>query len=562
MLWIAAVLWFAAVVGLSHQKIMNVETKRNTQVSEMKHDLMADLMAELRPLETRENLTREIAYLSEMKTTSTQEIANHNETNRKVSGVLIGCGYSLCLLLLALLACSWYQYHKCCRLRRHCGYVEFRTQSALGSIDFGDFVREGDINRRSQAVDRLYLEAVGALSQAGVPEADTLPKVDASVQTFEDFEAREADLTELREWEVRVGGQSDEWRRHVRAWHHQAGQLNEQILSLQSLHAQFKSRWTWPWRTAAEREKKLLTQESAVAIREHIVAEREQILFERERDILSVNEFFGEQRQRFSARWQERSAMFGRREEDLVARENNLRIRLQQIDEERALLIKMIHRAALYLANRPASVPAGSLSTTASTVDEGNIAWSSNLQRRCSICLDPAPLISGVECQQCRYFSCNSCTEQYIYSELAQTMSNPTKFEQYRIRNGFIRCLGEGCASHLSDRVLAQHLSNRAWSEYRRAQYALARTIEQRVDPTEARERDEMARRRMRALCQGMRQCGRCGLGPIDSSGCSDLRAHHGEIRNGHRISNACPSCGWFSRNLQDWPAWDGRFQN
>ena len=61
------------------------------------------------------------------------------------------------------------------------------------------------------------------------------------------------------------------------------------------------------------------------------------------------------------------------------------------------------------------------------------------------------------------------------------------------------------------------------------------------------------------------RQCGRCGFGPVDHSGCSDLRYHHMEIRvrGGSRaaVSNACPRCGWFTGRLQDWAPWDGEMQ-
>mmetsp|Transcript_18294 Transcript_18294/g.42714 ORF Transcript_18294/g.42714 Transcript_18294/m.42714 type:complete len:770 (+) Transcript_18294:85-2394(+) len=54
------------------------------------------------------------------------------------------------------------------------------------------------------------------------------------------------------------------------------------------------------------------------------------------------------------------------------------------------------------------------------------------------------------------------------------------------------------------------------------------------------------------------RQCPRCNFGPVDFSGCSDLRAHHGEVlANGTRVNNACPRCNWFSSSRDDWPRWD-----
>ena len=41
-------------------------------------------------------------------------------------------------------------------------------------------------------------------------------------------------------------------------------------------------------------------------------------------------------------------------------------------------------------------------------------------------------------------------------------------------------------------------------------------------------------------------RCARCGFGPVDHAGCSDLRAHHGQVAVAHdggrdHVSNACP---------------------
>lgn len=69
-------------------------------------------------------------------------------------------------------------------------------------------------------------------------------------------------------------------------------------------------------------------------------------------------------------------------------------------------------------------------------------------------------------------------------------------------------------------------------------------------------------------LAAGMRdprQCARCGFGPVDYTGCSDLQAHHMEfgVRGGtqSRVSNACPRCGWFTGSIHNWPSWDGHLQ-
>lgn len=65
------------------------------------------------------------------------------------------------------------------------------------------------------------------------------------------------------------------------------------------------------------------------------------------------------------------------------------------------------------------------------------------------------------------------------------------------------------------------------------------------------------------AAMEDPRQCGRCGFGPVDHRGCSDLSAHHGEVSipGGAAISNRCPRCGWFVSVLSEWPEWDGELR-
>jgi len=55
--------------------------------------------------------------------------------------------------------------------------------------------------------------------------------------------------------------------------------------------------------------------------------------------------------------------------------------------------------------------------------------------------------------------------------------------------------------------------------------------------------------------------CPKCHFGPVDHGACSSLSSHHGETRAGGRarVNNACPKCGWFGSDIQQWPAWDGK---
>jgi hypothetical protein len=58
-------------------------------------------------------------------------------------------------------------------------------------------------------------------------------------------------------------------------------------------------------------------------------------------------------------------------------------------------------------------------------------------------------------------------------------------------------------------------------------------------------------------------QCPRCGAGPVIPENCSNLQTHHGEnARGGGQISNACPACGFFGRQRDDWDTWNGQMRD
>jgi len=39
-----------------------------------------------------------------------------------------------------------------------------------------------------------------------------------------------------------------------------------------------------------------------------------------------------------------------------------------------------------------------------------------------------------------------------------------------------------------------------------------------------------------------------------------DLSSHHGEAHGNGAINNACPKCGWFAKQIKQWPSWNGTF--
>ena len=141
--------------------------------------------------------------------------------------------------------------------------------------------------------------------------------------------------------------------------------------------------------------------------------------------------------------------------------------------------------------------------------------------------------------------------------------------------------LQQGCEALYAESALARVLPDALFREYRAAQDAV---VEQRLfEELQQRfqEQLEAARREFEnanhvaraeqgaaATAEFMRrqypnavQCPRCHAGPVIPENCYDLQAHHGEETGRGRISNACPSCGFFSRERGDWVSWDGQLR-
>ena len=144
-------------------------------------------------------------------------------------------------------------------------------------------------------------------------------------------------------------------------------------------------------------------------------------------------------------------------------------------------------------------------------------------------------------------------------------------------------CVQEGCEAPYAESALARVLPDALFREYRAAQDAV---VEQRLfEELQQRfqEQLEAARREFEnanhvaraeqgaaATAEFMRrrypnavQCPRCRAGPVIPENCYDLQAHHGESSSSGRgrISNACPSCRFFSRSRNDWVSWDGQMR-
>jgi len=181
----------------------------------------------------------------------------------------------------------------------------------------------------------------------------------------------------------------------------------------------------------------------------------------------------------------------------------------------------------------------------------------------CGVCLEDG--VRGVACSaQARHIICAECAPREVQRVL-QDLHEPTPLERFRRRGGRIKCVQDGCTATYSDEFLAPLLPASTSQNYRREQADVARYYRDQAqqDGGRGRQSEETATAQyLRDHYRNAVQCPRCGAGPVIPEQCADLQAHHGEeLSRGGRISNACPSCGFFSRNRGDWTSWDGRLR-
>ena len=120
---------------------------------------------------------------------------------------------------------------------------------------------------------------------------------------------------------------------------------------------------------------------------------------------------------------------------------------------------------------------------------------------------------------------------------------------------------GLGCSE--MDAVAEQHLFEQLQQRFQEDLASAIREFEKSSSAARAAHDAAATAEFMRRQYPNAVQCPRCHAGPVIPENCYDLQAHHGETlgRGRGRISNACPSCGFFSRERGDWVRWDGQMR-
>jgi hypothetical protein len=215
----------------------------------------------------------------------------------------------------------------------------------------------------------------------------------------------------------------------------------------------------------------------------------------------------------------------------------------------------------------------------------------------CMVCFDEFSPGHGLSCDEghflCGHVHGGDCLGGHIHGRvetLGQTDRLAAQIEtaeaagntrrQHEL-GGAIHCPVPGCSAlAFTDAHIFRHASEATVAEYLGAKILLpvareaARTFETaqaavhaaqaeaagRVSAGMAREAaHRLLEQQMQKELPTARQCGQCGVGPVLHAACWDLEAHQGERHGAARINNGCPRCGWFSRDINDWPTWNGK---
>ncbi|GMH79827.1 hypothetical protein TrST_g3487 [Triparma strigata] len=181
---------------------------------------------------------------------------------------------------------------------------------------------------------------------------------------------------------------------------------------------------------------------------------------------------------------------------------------------------------------------------------------------------------------------CSECLNSHVQAELDKVRGSTQMKLDFGARKGSILCpnhYDSGCTHTFHPTDLAGYLGSQhkdtfsdLWSihdeciaahEFNKSAAQAQRKLDKIVADRDASlaaakkkfEHDQLEEALQKEFGGSAFMCRQCNYGPILKDGCSDLSAHHGQSTGRGRINNACPSCGWFSASICEWPRWNGK---
>lgn len=207
------------------------------------------------------------------------------------------------------------------------------------------------------------------------------------------------------------------------------------------------------------------------------------------------------------------------------------------------------------------------------------------IARHCLVCYENIGSQGGGMSCPLGHFVCVGCSANMVKARLDGIDEDETDslLAEHRTLGGHIPCVryarsfNPPCQAVYTDGELARTLHESLFVRYRQRQveverhnrflqevedHRIALELDRGFRREDARLRAEQAHAAsadcVRRTYPHARMCPRCGAGPVINQNCPDLAAHHGQASSHSQISNACPSCGFFSADWNQWLPWDG----
>lgn len=248
---------------------------------------------------------------------------------------------------------------------------------------------------------------------------------------------------------------------------------------------------------------------------------------------------------------------------------------------KRETKVEFFKRIKAYNENRAIQRSAAlSKSSTSSLISIGAVKESTQQTNNCIVCSIEhpkhccSPYLDGITCEE-GHFTCSKCLEIWANEQNPSRSPDFDQMARSNRKDGKLYCpahkIGQCHAKGYSYSELASHLSTESLNKC--IEVECRTKTKQEIDKVHAlyyklllerNEQKEDAEHeilvdQLRRLHPNARMCGQCNFGPIDHGGCKNLRTHHEQVVGSAKVNNSCPKCGWFQKDIDMWPRWDGR---
>ena len=224
--------------------------------------------------------------------------------------------------------------------------------------------------------------------------------------------------------------------------------------------------------------------------------------------------------------------------------------------------------------------------------DGGASAGGDGMMISCGVCTEFKHPSEGIKCDA-GHFSCSACVEKLLYDSIERSGDGMSAAEHKQLCY-HVKCSVMGDATGVCHRIfswkqLASGVPEKAIDALRdkNLEFAIEKKLPdaakafaaetQKSAGTLSLEQEAQSIRSSYRQVNGrfrdesgavVKQCERCGVGPVEKRACDDMSAHHGDLvrdaRTGaiiYKQDMSCRHCNFLDqRSWSSWPDWDGRY--